>query len=489
MRHGTDGSNAALATINPVASSYADDEITSIRRSPVLTLRPTSRGKIIGQSAAIRGVLETIDRVARSTCTVLVTGESGTGKELVVAALHDASTRRSGPLVTINCGAIPLDLVESELFGHAKGAFTGAANTRRGHVANADGGTLFLDEVGELPLSVQVKLLRLLQQREYTPVGESRAIKADVRIVAATNRDLAAEVTAGRFREDLYYRLNVIHLHLPPLRDRGSDVRLLATHFYRTCAVSSGREDLRGISPSALDAIEAHPWLGNVRALENAIERGVLLARGPFVEAEDVLGAGTSAGVVVEAVKTAAARHDPRREPETVDTGVRRKFEMPAMPAMPPNPVMPVISAMPMPAMPTAAMPMPMPAMPMPAMPLPMPATPAMHVVSSRTDDATALPPPPAAPRFENSSATAKDLAPGAVLPVVTAPLERRGSNPAFPRVLPDLGVDLFSAVESYQNNLIRQALARTGGNKNRAAQLLGLNRTTLVEMIRRRGL
>jgi DNA-binding NtrC family response regulator len=380
-------------------SERPGDEVSTIRR--VLTMRPTSRGKIIGQDPQIRQVLGAIDRVASSTCTVLVTGESGTGKELVVAALHDASSRRQGPLITINCGAIPLELVESELFGHARGAFTGAQSSRRGHVAEAEGGTLFLDEVGELPPSVQVKLLRLLQQREYTPLGESRAIRCDVRIVAATNRDLEAEVRAGRFREDLYYRLNVIHLHLPPLRERPRDVRLLATHFFRRAAESAGRCDLVGLSEAALDAVEAHPWPGNVRELENAIERGVLLAKGPFIEMADVLGRAAGCGRgSVEAAPLPAA--DPRREPEIQNSAFR--------------------------------------------MPL-------------------------------------------AVDVNVPRPHERRGSNPAFPRVLPDDGVNMFSAVESYQNNLIRQALLRTGGNKNRAAQLLGLNRTTLVEMIRRRGL
>jgi sigma-54 specific flagellar transcriptional regulator A len=404
--------SSRLASVQPIGRP--SDDISGIRRAHVMTLRPTSRGKIIGHHPSIRAVLDTIDRVARSSCTVLETGESGTGKELVVAALHDASARREGPLVTVNCGAIASELVESELFGHAKGAFTGAQNARRGHVATAEGGTLFLDEVGELPMSAQVKLLRILQQREYTPVGESRAIKADVRIVAATNRDLAVEVKEGRFREDLYYRLNVIHLHLPALRERGTDVRLLATHFYRAAVESSGRTDLRGLSEAALVAIATHSWPGNVRALENAMERGVLLARGPFVEAEDVLGAG----VANAAAELMASKPIETRQPDIIS-------------------IIPVAAS-----------------------------------------------PPPA---FDIASAL-KEPATSAV-PLLGMTGDRRGSNPAFPRVLPEVGVDMFSAVESYQNNLIRQALARTGGNKNRAAQLLGLNRTTLVEMIRRRGL
>jgi sigma-54 specific flagellar transcriptional regulator A len=413
--------SAALSSLRPHALSSSplidvtsEESIANLRQM-IKTLRPTSRGKIIGQHPTIRTLLETIDRVARSMCTVLVTGESGTGKELVVAALHDASTHRTGPLVTINCGAIPLELVESELFGHAKGAFTGAQTARRGHVATAEGGTLFLDEIGELPLSAQVKLLRVLQQREYTPVGESRAVKCDVRIVAATNRDLAAEVAAGRFREDLYYRLNVIRLPVPALRDRGGDVRVLAMHFYRGFAATCGRGDLRGFSEAALAAITTHSWPGNVRALENAIERGVLLARGPFIEHDDIFGFG--AGVAVEA-RVPSARADARCEPGALI--------------------------------------------------------------------ASAAPPAPRAAPF--GILTPAHGIRATVLPF-TASAERRGSNPAFPRCLPETGMNLSSCVESYQNHLIRQALSRTGGNKNKAAQLLGLNRTTLVEIIRRRAL
>jgi sigma-54 specific flagellar transcriptional regulator A len=304
--------------------------------------------------------MRTIDAVARSSCTVLITGESGTGKEMVVTALHDASPRKGMPLVTLNCGAIPENLIESELFGHARGAFTGADKARQGRVSAAEGGTLFLDEIGELPLGLQVKLLRLLQQREYSPVGDDRTYKCDVRIVAATNRDLEVEVTAGRFREDLYYRLNVIHVHLPPLRERSEDVELLALHFLRICAEKAGRDDLDGFDDEAIQIIMSYDWPGNVRALENAIERAVLLAPGPFVTAADL----------------------PAR---------------------------------------------------------------------LRSPDAPNV--------------------------------------PALTRTLPEGGIDLRAAVEEYESQLIRQALERTGWNKNRAAQLLGLNRTTLVEMVKRKKL
>ncbi len=331
-----------------------------IKIDPSHTIRPTSRGKLVGRHPAMRAVLATVSRVAQSPCTVLVTGESGTGKELVVAALHDASPRAHAKLVAINCGAIPENLIESVLFGHARGAFTGAHAAHQGLVATAEGGTLFLDEIGELPLALQVKILRLLQQREYSPVGDSRTLKCNVRIVAATNRDLEKEVAAGRFSEDLYYRLNVIQIQIPALRERASDIPTLAQHFFQECSLRAGRDDLEGFTEQALQAMSEFEWPGNVRALENAVERAVLLAPGPSIELSDL---------------------PPR---------LRREL---------PN---------------------------------------------------------------------------GVPLPT---------------RALPTDGIDLRSAVEGYENDLIRQALEKTGRNKNRAAQLLGLNRTTLVEIIKRRGL
>ncbi len=330
--------------------------------SPRPTLRPTSRGKIVGKSALLVDAMTTIDRVAKSTCTVLITGESGTGKEVVVGALHDASARADGPLVVVNCGAIPEALLESELFGHARGAFTGAHAAHKGRVAAAEGGTLFLDEIGELPMSLQSKLLRLLQQREYSPVGESRTLKCDVRIVAATNRDLEAEVSAGHFREDLYYRLNVIHVHLPALRERRDDVDLLIGHFFQICKDRAGRDDLESISPEAMALLRSYDWPGNIRELENALERAVLLTLG-----------------------TVITEHD--------------------LPA-----------------------------------------------------------------RVRTSGKPAK-------------------AEPSGAAELPNGGIDLRAAVEEFESALVRQALDRTGWNKNRAAQLLGINRTTLVEMVKRKRL
>ena len=330
------------------------------------TLRPTSRGNMVGSSPALVELLRSVDRVARAQCTVLVTGESGTGKEMLVAALHDASPRSSKPLVTMNCGAIPEALIESELFGHVKGAFTGAHAARQGRVAAAEGGTLFLDEIGEMPLSLQVKLLRLLQQREYSPVGDSRTLKADIRVVAATNRDLAVEVKAGRFREDLYYRLNVVPLHLPALRERNDDVPALLRYFFRTLTADLGRPDLEGFSEASMRCLQAYAWPGNIRELSNVVERVVLLAAGPIVETRDL----------PESIR-AAQGELPISSPDASESGLDTS--------------------------------------------------------------------------------------------------------------LPDVGIDLRAAIDAYESAMVRQALERSGGNKKRAAELLGLNRTTLVEMLKRK--
>ncbi|MEX2582603.1 MAG: sigma-54 dependent transcriptional regulator [Gemmatimonadota bacterium] len=234
---------------------------------------------VIGQSAAFREVLSVAARVAAYPTTVLVTGESGTGKEAVARAIHRTSPRADAPFVAINCGAIPENLLESELFGHEKGAFTGAERAREGIFTEADGGTLFLDEIGELPQSLQVKLLRALQERRIRPVGGAREHDVDVRLVAATARDLADDVATNRFREDLYYRVNVVHLHLPPLRTRREDIPLLAEHFL-------GRHSERlgiptsGLEPEVTTLLVRYTWPGNVRELENVLERALVLSGG-----------------------------------------------------------------------------------------------------------------------------------------------------------------------------------------------------------------
>jgi DNA-binding NtrC family response regulator len=322
-------------------------------------LQTTRKGPIVGRNAKLLEAMRTIARVASTSCSLLITGESGTGKEKAVSALHEASPRRDAPLVIVSCSSIPEHLLESELFGHARGAFPAAHAARQGRLAAAEGGTIFLDEVDDLPLSLQVKLLRVLQERAFTPVGEGRAIPCDVRIVAASNRNLDAAMRDGRFREDLLYRLNVIHVHLPPLRERSEDIEDLAAHFLRASSALSGRADLEGFTPEAMDLLKRYDWPGNVRALENAVERAALLAAGPLITPQD-LPARVSAG-----------------EPTPASTT----------------------------------------------------------------------------------------------------------------RILPDDGIDLRAAVDAFENHMIRQALEKTGGNKNKAAQLLRLNRTTLVEMVKRKRL
>jgi two-component system response regulator HydG len=235
-------------------------------------------GELVGTSAAMQEVYSLIDRVADTDSSVLVTGETGTGKELVARALHERSRRRAGPFVAINCAAVPETLIESELFGHARGAFTDARSARTGLLVQASGGTLFLDEIGELPLGLQPKLLRVLQERKVRPVGGDSEVPFDVRLVAATNADLETAVEEKRFREDLYFRVNVISIPLPPLRARGGDVLLLAQAFLERDAAKAGRA-LTGIAPEAAQLLLAYPWPGNVRELHNCIERAVALAR------------------------------------------------------------------------------------------------------------------------------------------------------------------------------------------------------------------
>jgi DNA-binding NtrC family response regulator len=242
---------------------------------------------IVGKSQAMREVFDLIRRLSGSAATVLVTGESGTGKELVAKSLHGSSPRKGKPFVPLNCAAIPDTLLESELFGHKRGAFTDARADRAGLFVEADGGTLFLDEIAELSPGMQAKLLRVLQEGEIRPLGASRAERVDVRVIAATNKDLEARLKTGAFREDLYYRLNVIHIHLPPLRERGEDVLALSDHFLSSCAARAGKQ-MRGLHDAAKKALLSYGWPGNVRELENIIERAVALSEGGVVRLEDL---------------------------------------------------------------------------------------------------------------------------------------------------------------------------------------------------------
>jgi two-component system, NtrC family, response regulator len=242
---------------------------------------------LIGHSPAIQQVRELIQKVAVTKATVLVTGESGTGKELVARAIHAQSPRRDKPLISVNCSALAETLLESELFGHERGAFTGATSQRKGRFETADGGTLFLDEVGEMAPGVQVTLLRVLQNREFERVGGNKTIKVDVRLIAASNRDLKEEIPRGTFREDLYYRLNVVHIEVPPLRDRREDLPLLIRYFLERFSKELNKETPT-LSPGAMEVVMDYPWPGNIRELENMLERAVILDSGSLIQAEDL---------------------------------------------------------------------------------------------------------------------------------------------------------------------------------------------------------
>ncbi len=327
------------------------------------------RSPLVGESPAFEQVIRTIEKISQTDSTVLITGESGTGKELVARAIHENSTRADKPLVTVNCGAIPAELLEAELFGHIKGAFTGAIQNRVGRFELANGGTIFLDEVGELPLHLQVKLLRVLQTRQFEAVGSSKTMEVDVRIICATNRNLEEAIEKREFREDLYYRLNVIPVKIPSLRERKSDIPVLIQHFVKQFNEVTGHS-VEAPSGQIMEALAAYDWPGNIRELENLMERMVILK-----------GQGT------------------------VDLGdlPHRIFQ---------------------------------------------------QYAESRPAGAGAL------------------------------------SEWEFPRmVLPNSGVDLRNIVAAFENHLIDQALARTNNNKNRASELLQMNRTTLVEKLRKRGM
>lgn len=328
-----------------------------------------TQNSLVGESQAIQEIYNTIDKVASTDSTVLITGESGTGKELIAKAIHEKSSRADKPMIIVNCGAIPNELLEAELFGHVKGAFTGAINNRIGRFEAANGGTIFLDEVGELPLALQVKLLRVLQTKQFEAVGSSKTTEVDVRIIAATNRDLEEAARKKEFREDLYYRLNVIPVRIPALRERKSDISLLVNHFVTQFNTVTGH-NVEAPSGEIMEALMSYDWPGNVRELENLMERLVILK-----------GQGT------------------------VDLG-----DLP-------------------------------------------------HRIFQRY-------------------AEGRPAGSGAL------------SEWEFPRmVLPNSGVDLKNIVAAFENHLIDQALARTGNNKNRASELLQMNRTTLVEKLRKRGM
>jgi two-component system response regulator AtoC len=298
------------------------------KRSPRAQQPPSGGGRfgLIGRSPVLEHVFAVIEKVADTPSTVLISGESGTGKELIARALHQNSSRQGGPFIKINCAAIPKTLMESELFGYDKGAFTGAVGSKPGRFELADGGTLFLDEIGEIPVEMQVKLLRVLQESEFERVGGIKTIKVDVRLVTATNRDLQREVGSGAFREDLYYRLNVVPIHLPPLRERKGDIPLLVEHFIARFNERL-KKQITGIDDDALARLTAHPWPGNIRELENVLERTILFCEGPRIRASDLppeLSAAAAAALAAAAPMPGALLPvPPPSTTATPATGVR----------------------------------------------------------------------------------------------------------------------------------------------------------------------
>jgi two-component system, NtrC family, response regulator len=275
---------------------------------------------ILGNTPAMREIFAVVARVSKTDATVLVQGESGTGKELLAKAIHSNSVRKRGPFVAINCGAIPESLLESELFGHEKGAYTGAHIQRKGKLEVADGGTLFLDEIGDMPLPLQVKLLRFLQERQLERIGGRDLIRVDTRIIAATNKDLKTELQTGRFREDLYYRLSVVNVRIPPLRERGEDIVLIANAFVRR----SGRQHRRNLrfSVEAIEALRTYQWPGNIRELENAVERAVIMAKGRQIEPADL---GIDVSVAANDLAPLRATRDKAQREALVDALVKTR--------------------------------------------------------------------------------------------------------------------------------------------------------------------
>jgi PAS domain S-box-containing protein len=312
--------------LHTVILRNVDERLAAERRIELLTaeaefLREHTRdlagmGEILGSSPVMKELFESLKRVAATDTTVLVTGETGTGKELIAHSIHDASSRKDGPLVRVNCAAIPGTLMESEFFGHERGAFTGATTRRDGRFALADGGTIFLDEVGELPLDLQAKLLRVLQEGEFEPLGSTRMRKVNVRVVAATNRDLGAMVQDGKFREDLFYRLNVFPLRVPPLRERGADIPLLARTFTERFSRRMGRR-LDPLHPDDVRRLQEYRWPGNVRELQNVIERSIILSNGSRPDLNRAMPA--MAAPAMSAVESSATRILSAKELEALE--------------------------------------------------------------------------------------------------------------------------------------------------------------------------
>ncbi|MDX2185070.1 MAG: sigma 54-interacting transcriptional regulator [Gemmatimonadaceae bacterium] len=423
--------------------------------------------QIIGDSLPIRRILQTVAMAAPTRATVLLQGESGTGKELFARAIHDASDRRDKPFVKLNCAAIPDGLIESHLFGHEKGAFSGAVKRVEGAFERAHRGTLLLDEISEMRVDLQSKLLRVLQEQEFERVGGTSPIKVDVRIVATTNRNLAAESVAGTFRQDLYYRLAVIPILVPPLRDRPEDIPLLAYRFAMRTAQENGK-DIKGISPEAMALLQRASWPGNVRELQHAVERAVILADQPVLQAfhfdaarfglavdqdpeQQIVRASFGSGATIPA-EVAARRTTPAPVPPVVSPPIA----VPAVPALAP-----------------AVAPLPPAAAPQPA-PAPMPVYPPPVAASAY---------PPMAPPARSESGGFDAIPAPTASPVAPAPplTSAEPSSPTVPTSGADEGIVLESfSLKEMRAKMIERALEQTGGNRTKAAELLQISVRTL---------
>jgi sigma-54 specific flagellar transcriptional regulator A len=418
--------------------------ISAVRTTQPMTAANSS-GLVHGPQSPLVETKRTCARIAASDASVLLTGETGTGKEVFARFIHGASPRAARPFVPVNCGAIPETLLESELFGYVRGAFTGAVAARRGRVALAEGGTLFLDEVGELPLSLQVKLLRLLQERTFEPIGSSESVPANFRLIAATNRDLADEVRAGRFRSDLYYRLHVCPIRLPALRERTTDIPHLFAHFW------ARRGEMRAIEPAVMQCLELHTWPGNVRELENLVERVSVCAEGDVIRLSDL-------PIGVRAPHLGAVDLDQVRE---------------GLLGIEPAAITPMAAAlvsMRAPAVASAAA----------AAAVPRP----LEEIAAELRDALRQSPP--APNGRPMPGAAAILFADEESADQEEPTIVRSTG-ATPTPTLQLPIDLPTMLRELENAYINAALTHTGSNKKEAAKLLGMGRTTLVEKLRRR--